>query len=60
MLVAALVSIGAKEWDVPVWTKDAGIWISILFLFALGIINLIAVFKAQPDQVVNTVGLKGR
>jgi high-affinity nickel-transport protein len=60
MLVAAVVSIGAKEWDVPVWTKEAGIGISILFLFALGITNLIAVFKAQPDQVVHAVGLKGR
>ena len=60
MLVAAVVSIGAKEWDVPVWTKDAGIWISILFLFALGITNLVAVFKTQPDQIVKIAGLKGR
>jgi high-affinity nickel-transport protein len=60
MLVAVVVGIVARDWNVPDWMKDVGIWTSILFLFALGVINLIAVFKTERDQVVKTTGLKSR
>ncbi len=60
MLVAVVVGVVAKEWDVPGWMKDVGTWISIVFLCALGLVNLITVFKTQRNQVVKTVGLKGR
>lgn len=60
MVVAVLVGVVAKSWDVPAWVEDLGAWISILFLLALGAVNLAAVFRAAPDQVVRTVGLKGR
>lgn len=60
MTVAVLVGVVAKRWAIPVWIEDLGAWISISFLLALGAVNLIAVFRASPDQVVRMTGLKGR
>jgi high-affinity nickel-transport protein len=40
--------------------EDLGAWISITFLALLGAMNLVAVLTAQPGQVVQPVGLKGR
>ena len=60
MAVAVLVGIVARRWDIPVWVEDLGAWISILFLLALGVVNLAAVFSAGPGQVVRMAGLKGR
>lgn len=60
MAVAALVGMAARRWDIPAWVEDLGAWISILFLLALGAVNLAAVFRAAPGQVVGLVGLKGR
>lgn len=60
MAVAVLVGIVARRWEVPAWVEDFGAWISILFLLALGTVNLVAVFRAAPDEVVRIAGLKGR
>jgi len=60
MAVALLVGTLAQRWHVPVWLEDLGAWISILFLLALGAVNLAAVFKAAPGEVVRMAGLKGR
>ena len=60
MAVAVLVGVVAQRWDVPAWVEDLGAWISILFLLALGTVNLAVVFRARPDQVVRMAGLKGR
>ena len=60
MAVAVLVGVIARRCEIPAWLEDLGAWISILFLLALGALNLVAVFKAQPDQLVAMVGLKGR
>ena len=59
-LVAAVVSLSASSWSAPEWLEDVGAWISILFLFALGVANLREVLRAAPDQPVRAVGLKGR
>lgn len=59
-LVAGIVALTASKWSAPYWLEDLGAWISILFLLALGIANLLAVFRSAPDQVVRAVGLKGR
>jgi len=59
MTVAVLVGLIAKRWSIPAWVEDLGAWISILFLLALGTVNLTSVFRAAPDQVVGLVGLKG-
>lgn len=58
--IALGVSALAGHWEVPEWFGTLGAVISIAFLFALGSLNLAAVFKAEPDEVVQPVGLKGR
>ncbi len=60
ILVAVAVGVMAKRWHTPGWLSDMGDWVSILFLFTLGAVNLRAVLAARPDQVVRPVGLKGR
>lgn len=58
--VAVLVEVFYNDWGAPSWLQDFGAWVSIVFLFTLGIVNLMAVLKSRPDQVVRAVGLKGR
>jgi high-affinity nickel-transport protein len=62
VVVAIALAVGAlaHSWAVPEWMEDIGAWISITFLALLGSLNLAAVLSAQPDQVVQPVGLKGR
>ena len=50
----------ASQWEVPEWFGILGAVISITFLIALGGLNLAAVLRAGPDEVVQPVGLKGR
>jgi nickel/cobalt transporter (NiCoT) family protein len=58
--VAIVVATVATEWQAPEWLEHTGVWISIAFLLLLGIANLLAVLRTPRDQVVRTVGLKGR
>lgn len=62
VVVAIALAVGAlaRTWSVPEWMEDLGAWISITFLALLGAMNLAAVFAAQPGEVVQPVGLKGR
>ncbi|MEJ2644186.1 MAG: nickel transporter [Gammaproteobacteria bacterium] len=60
MVVAVMVGLLAARWTAPHWLNAFGAWISIAFLLALGAINLAAVLRARPDEVVYAVGLKGR
>lgn len=60
MVIALGVSTLAGQWAVPDWFGLLGSLISIGFLVALGSLNLAAVLRAGPDQVVQPVGLKGR
>lgn len=60
MAVAVAIGVVAQRWEIPAWVEDLGAWISILFLLALGTVNLIAVFKTAPDEIVKMIGLKGR
>lgn len=57
---ALTVSTLARQWQTPEWLETVGAWISIAFLFALGLLNIHAVLRAEPDEVVRPVGLKGR
>lgn len=59
-LVAAIVALTASNWSAPHWLEHVGAWISILFLLALGSVNLREVLRSAPNQVVRAVGLKGR
>ena len=58
--IALGVSALAGHWEVPEWFATLGAVISIAFLFALGSLNLAAVLRAEPHEMVLPVGLKGR
>lgn len=58
--IALGVSLLAGRWAVPEWFSVLGATISIAFLFLLGSLNLAAVLRAGPDEMVQPVGLKGR
>ncbi len=60
ILVAIGVSLLARQWETPAWLEALGAWVSIGFLYALGLLNLNSVFTAAPGEVVAPVGLKGR
>lgn len=62
VVIAVALAVGAltSRWAVPAWMEDLGTWISIGFLTLLGSMNLAAVLAAQPGQVVQPIGLKGR
>jgi nickel/cobalt transporter (NiCoT) family protein len=58
--IAVGVSLVAERWVVPEWFGVLGALVSILFLIALGTLNLAAVLRAGPQELVQPVGLKGR
>jgi high-affinity nickel-transport protein len=58
--IALGVSLLAGRWDVPEWFGTLGALISILFLFALGGLNLVGVLRTEPGKVFQPVGIKGR
>lgn len=60
LLIALIVGTLAREWQVPGWLDAVGAWISIAFLVGLGVVNVRAVLLAPPEEVVRTVGVKGR
>jgi len=59
-LAAGLIAWAARAWQAPIWLENLGAWISILFLLLLGAVNLWAVFRAAPNEIVRPVGLKSR
>jgi high-affinity nickel-transport protein len=60
ILVAVGVSLAARQWQTPAWLDALGAWISISFLYALGLLNLYSVFAAPAGVVVAPAGLKSR
>jgi len=60
ILVAIGVSLLARQWQTPAWLDALGAWISIAFLYALGLLNLYSVFAAPAGEVVASAGLKSR
>ena len=60
ILVAIGVSLLARQWQTPVWLEALGAWISIGFLYALGLLNLYGVLSAPPGTVVAPAGPKSR
>lgn len=59
-LVAILVATVAQEWHTPEWLEHTGAWISIVFLTALGALNLRAVWVTPADEVVVMTSLRGK
>lgn len=62
VVVALTVFIGlmAAQWNTPAWLDSTGAWISIAFLLALGLFNVLAVLNTAADAVVQPAGLKAR
>jgi len=60
MAVAVAVGLLSRHWAPPHWLAAFGAWVSIVFLLGLGLLNLAAVLRAAPAEVVRPVGLKGR
>jgi high-affinity nickel-transport protein len=60
MLVAVAVALLAGRFTLPSWLADLGVWLSIIFLLALGMLNLLAVATADPGQPVRLAGIKAR
>ncbi|MCW5572423.1 MAG: TonB-dependent receptor [Steroidobacteraceae bacterium] len=58
--IALLVSSAVARWQTPGWLETTGVVISIFFLTLLGVLNLYAVWRAAPDEVVTPIGIKGR
>ena len=56
--IALFVCVAAGQWQAPAWLGPFGAGVSILFLTVLGLLNLHAVLRADPAQVVHPVGLK--
>ena len=50
ILVAIGVSLLAQRWQTPAWLDALGAWISIAFLYALGLLNLYSVFAAPAGR----------
>jgi len=59
-LVAGFVAATLHDGAAPEWLERLGAWISIVFLLALGFLNLVAVFRTPADRVVRLTGFKGR
>lgn len=57
--IAVTVSLLASAWTVPAWMETTGALISIAFLLGLGFLNLRAVLRAGPDEIVRPIGIKG-
>lgn len=58
--IALVVSLLVRHWQTPEWLESFGAWTSICFLTALGLLNIHAVIKAHPTEMVRPIGLKGR
>ena len=58
--IALAVSTLTSHWQTPAWFETFGALVSIAFLVVLGLLNVAAVLRTHPAQVVQPVGLKGR
>lgn len=58
--VAVALSVATSAWVVPDWVEGLGAAISVLVLVLLGVLNLYAVYRARPWEVVVVVGVRGR
>ncbi len=60
ILVAIGVSLAARTWQAPQWLDALGAWISIVVLYALGLLNLYSVLATPRGELVAPVGLRSR
>jgi high-affinity nickel-transport protein len=58
--IALAVSTVFRHWQAPEWLNMFGAWVSIGVLAALGLLNVQAVLRTNPSELVKPVALKGR
>jgi high-affinity nickel-transport protein len=58
--VAMAVSHAAASWQVPGWLNTFGAWVSITFLIALGLMNIVSVWLTPAHETVSLKGLRHR
>jgi high-affinity nickel-transport protein len=58
--IALTVSTLARQWQVPQWLEAFGAVVSIAVLASLGLVNIHAVLRTDPSEVVRPVGFRGR
>jgi high-affinity nickel-transport protein len=59
-LVGLAVALAAGDLHAPAWLEELGVMVSISVLLVLGIANLLAVWRARPDERPAPIGLRGR
>jgi high-affinity nickel-transport protein len=59
-LVGLAVALAATQWQAPAWLRELGAWISITLLLALGLANLMMVWRAPAGCRVPLVGIRSR
>ncbi len=62
VVTASAVFFGmvTHTWGIPSWLEVVGACTSIIILLLLGLLNLNAVIKAKPNEMVESIGLKSR
>lgn len=60
IVAAVAVWFFSSRWETPTWLETSSVLISVSFLYALGALNLIALFRAAPDSVVAPSGIRTR
>lgn len=60
LLVASLIGAAVTERSIPGWMEGFGDWVSIVFLVALGCVNLWIVLRTPASEVVRLAGVRGR
>ena len=58
-LVAALLAVAARAQQIPAWVETAGNLVSMAFLFAIGILNLMTLARTPAHQATTPRGLRG-
>lgn len=60
ILATAVISLLASTGHIPEWFDALGAWISIFFLFTLGLSNLYLVLRTPSGDLVKMCGVKSR
>ena len=60
LLVAVALGTAASAWAVPGWFQVFGTWTSVLFLIALGLLNLRGTLAVPREETVRVGGLRSR
>ena len=60
ILVAVTAGTAAASWVIPTWARAFGEWVSIGFLLALGVVNLMLVLRTPAGEIVRPAGMRSR